>query len=487
MATNDIKDHLTETVKAMLSVIEAHDVSIRENSERIARLSASFSTYLKLPKQEIERIYVASLLHDIGMIHIPSEIIQKPDKLTEGEMAMVKMHPEIAEKILSNLSFLKGMLPVIRHHHEAFDGSGYPDGLKGDKIPVGARILCLVESYDAMVSGRPYRPALSMKEVLEDINKNTGQQFDGSLVNDFVEFLKSASASESAARHDKDKEKKGPVRETVDKVVQQFKAGEILLPALPNIVYEIQKIIKDSISTTDDIAKVIEKDVVISLRLITISNSATYRGADKIETVRKAVPRLGIKQTQSIVTAIANKDLYKTEKEEFMSVMEKLWMHSLASAYGARIIASKLVLGEVEEFFLMGLVHDIGKVLLFRPLTEIIAKTESLSLNDLMECIQEVHADFGGALLQRLNFSQDFTRVARLHEGPKFSSETQKQILAVNLANKLAHKLGYSLRDDEEIELSEIESAKLLEIEPDTLNVFCEEMKKIMDESAQLF
>ena len=111
--------------------------------------------------EDRQNLYLAGLLHDIGKLYIPLEIVQKSEKFTEDEMALLKQHPVIAEKILCHLGFLQGVLPIIRHHHEAFDGNGYPDGLKGDKIPYGAKALSLMDSFDAMTSPRPQRKALS--------------------------------------------------------------------------------------------------------------------------------------------------------------------------------------------------------------------------------------------------------------------------------------------------------------------------------------
>jgi len=137
-----------ETVSALLSVLEVYDSALRENSERIASNCIRFCRKLNLSKEEGERIYFAGLLHDIGMFHVPVDIIHKTGKLTDDEMAMVKRHPVLSEKILSNISFLNGVLPVVRHHHEKFDGSGYPDAKKGSDIPYGSRIVALADAYD---------------------------------------------------------------------------------------------------------------------------------------------------------------------------------------------------------------------------------------------------------------------------------------------------------------------------------------------------
>ena len=479
----EINTLLMELLKTLVSLIEEKDESMGGHSQRVASNCVHFSRKLNLPKTEIEKIYFAGLLHDIGMVYNPIEIFQNSGKLNEDELIMIKQHPEVAEKILSNLSHLKEVLPIIRHHHESFDGSGYPDGLRGDEIPIGARILCLVDSYDAMTSPRSDRSAMSMKEALVEITNNEEKQFDGKLINDFVEFMKSTAG---VPKKTEDKEEGGNVREIVREVLEKYKEGGIDLPVLPIIVQEIQEIINKPTSTVDDWEKVIVRDAVISIRLISVANSPVYRGTEKIYSVRMAIPRLGVKETQSIVTAIATKSLYETKSDQFRMLMEKLWLHSLATAYSARAIAKELALGDLEKFFLMGLIHDIGKAPLFKTLSEMFLQEESLNMADVIKSVQEIHSGFGALLLERWGFTKDFVRIARHHDGPKVRETTGQAILVVNLANLLAQKIGLSLFDNE-VELLDIESGKLLQIPPETLQVICEETKKIIEDSAHTF
>ena len=481
----EANNSLKELVKTMVSVIEEKDEYIKGHSERVATNCVRFAIKLGFSKKEIEKIYLAGLLHDIGMVYIPLEITQKPGELSEDEKIVVKQHPIISEKILSKHNLFDGVLPIIRHHHEAFDGSGYPDGLKGDEISIESRILGLVNSYEAMVSARPHRPSWIMEKALEEIEKSAGRQFDGNLVNGFVEFIRSNPGNSEEIQEKKDH---GQVQDFIIGVVKRFKGGEIDLPVLPKVVQGILGVMNQPHSTVDDIAEIVKRDAVISVRLISVSNSPLYRGTEKIDTVSQAIPRLGVKETQSIVTAIANKSLYKTENKEFKDLMEKLWLHSLACAFGSRSVAKKLMLGDVEKFFLMGLVHDIGKAPLLKVLTETFSQNESLNMSDVIAGIQEVHTSFGGALLSRWGFAKDFNRIATRHEGPHFSPQTEKDILIVHLANNLVSKIGYSLSNNgHEIELSDLESLKLLEIEPDEINLIGEEVKKIMEDVAHIF
>ena len=487
MADNNTGNIFKETISALLSIIEVYDSSLKENSERIASHCIMFCRKLKLSREESERIYFAGLLHDIGMFHIPVDIIHKKDKLTEDEIAMLKMHPAISEKIISNISFLKGILPIVRHHHERFDGSGYPEGKKGSDIPYGSRIIALADTYDAMLTGRSYKDKKAIEEVIEEVEKESGKQFDPDLVKEYLQFLNPEDASDEVSQRSKEEDKKEIIQKTLNGIITSFKKGQISLPSLPTVVQDVQKAIDDPVSTTEDVAKLIETDSVISLRLVSIANSAVYRGSDKIQNVKQAVPRLGLKQTKSVVVAIANKSIYQTDNIEFKEILEKMWLHALACAYASRMIGTILKEENVDDLFLMGLTHDIGKVLLFKPFTDILAQTESINLDEVMESIQEAHCAMGSALLAKLGFSDAFVSVGRMHNNEKFSEATLKYILIVSLANILTRKTGYSLHEGTDIDLAEVNSAKLLKLDAAELEDVCAKVKQTMEDAASKF
>jgi putative two-component system response regulator len=138
---------------------------------------------LSLPEEELRELRVASLLHDIGKVSVPDAILYKPGPLDQEEMEIVRQHPVVGERICAPLKSLRRILPVIRHHHERLDGSGYPDGLSGDKIPLRARILQIADIYDALTTDRPYRKALSSEEAAEILRTEAGYGWlDASLV-----------------------------------------------------------------------------------------------------------------------------------------------------------------------------------------------------------------------------------------------------------------------------------------------------------------
>ena len=158
-------------------------------SELIATIATTLARQLDLPPAEVERIRVASLLHDVGKVAVPASILEKPAPLTPTEWQSVVQHPRVGQLILEQASSLREAVPIILHHHERYGGSGYPHGLSGEDIPLGARIVAIADAYDAMTSDRPYKKAISHSDALEELTRNASTQFDPHLVALFCELF----------------------------------------------------------------------------------------------------------------------------------------------------------------------------------------------------------------------------------------------------------------------------------------------------------
>jgi diguanylate cyclase (GGDEF)-like protein len=157
-------------------------------SSLIATIAVGMARKLELPEQEIERIRMAALLHDIGKVGVPTEILEKPGPLTSEEWQAVVQHPRIGQEIINRVAAIKDAAAIILHHHERFSGHGYPYGLRGPDIPIGARIVAIADAYDAMVFDRPYRAAISHDEAIREIREHADTQFDPELVEIFCEL-----------------------------------------------------------------------------------------------------------------------------------------------------------------------------------------------------------------------------------------------------------------------------------------------------------
>jgi HD-GYP domain-containing protein (c-di-GMP phosphodiesterase class II) len=173
-------------VAALATAVEAKDVSTELHCERLAGLTARLGLEVGLRPDELEALAYGSLLHDVGKIGIPEAILRKTGSLTEEEWTVMRRHPEIGERICRPLVLSRSFASIIRHHHERWDGGGYPDGLRGDGIPLGARIVTLADAFDAMTHDRPYRPAMPFERAIEEIRRMSGSQFDPGLTPLFI-------------------------------------------------------------------------------------------------------------------------------------------------------------------------------------------------------------------------------------------------------------------------------------------------------------
>ncbi len=178
----DLKALLIGALKSLVNSIDAKDQYTRGHSDRVAViakwLAEQYAKAKGLPLEEIQKIYLSGLLHDIGKIGISESVLRKPGKLTEEEYEEMKKHPAIGAGIISEIHQMEDIVPGILHHHERFDGKGYPKGLAGNNIPLAGKIVMIADSFDAMTSHRTYRKALSLEEAIVEIEKNLGKQFD---------------------------------------------------------------------------------------------------------------------------------------------------------------------------------------------------------------------------------------------------------------------------------------------------------------------
>jgi len=187
-------------IYALAATVDAKDHYTYGHSKKVSEYAVALSEAVGLPEDRITTIRAAALLHDIGKIGVPDSILNKEGTLTEEEWEQIKAHPQDGVEILRHIINLVNCLPAILHHHERYDGNGYPSGLKGGDIPSEARILAVADAYDAITSLRPYRQRLSPEQAIEELKRCAGTQFDPELVDVFCKMMEPTLVKELEMR-----------------------------------------------------------------------------------------------------------------------------------------------------------------------------------------------------------------------------------------------------------------------------------------------
>lgn len=196
----DFQRAYVEAISSFISSVDAKDPYTKDHSKNVAFYAVEMAKEMSLPANEVENIRKACQLHDLGKIGVPHSVITKPGKLTEEEWKMIREHPVFGAELIRPMAFLKNVLPMLRQDHERYDGKGYPDGLKGDKICVGARIIAIADAYDAMVTGRSYRPPIPKEQAVEELKRCSGTQFDPKTVDVFLRILNREVSSRAKSK-----------------------------------------------------------------------------------------------------------------------------------------------------------------------------------------------------------------------------------------------------------------------------------------------
>lgn len=193
----DLEESYVSTVRVLAAAIDARDAYTHGHSTRVSQLSVDIAREMGFEPERIEEIEIACLFHDVGKIKMPDSILHKEGRLDPAERREMMRHPEFGAEILTKAQSLFKYIPAVRHHHERFDGDGYPDGLEGDRIPVTAAIVSLADAYDAMTSDRPYRVAMTREEAVARIIQSSGRQFDPAIVEVFLRVLENMKLRET--------------------------------------------------------------------------------------------------------------------------------------------------------------------------------------------------------------------------------------------------------------------------------------------------
>jgi putative nucleotidyltransferase with HDIG domain len=249
----DMKKNYYDTVKALINAIEAKDPYTSGHAARVGKYAVAIAEEMNLKPSQVDTIRNAALLHDIGKIGVNDNVLNKKGKLTDDEFDIIKSHPYVGYDIIKDIGFLNHIKDIVKHHHERWDGMGYPDGLFGKELPLETTILTVADSFDAMVTDRPYRKALAVETALKEIIDNSGTQFNPDIVGISVKVLKKYEKGIEIENKSKKLEN--------SKLIQEDKKSEV---AVTKYVIEEQECVIDKINSESEEIESEDKDIGIA-------------------------------------------------------------------------------------------------------------------------------------------------------------------------------------------------------------------------------
>ncbi|MCG8616119.1 MAG: HDOD domain-containing protein [Desulfobacterales bacterium] len=372
-------------------------------------------------------------------------------------------------------------------------------GMDGRQVLRLVRTLQKAQMAQAQVKTRPLKIIMTSARM----NKSVVQECIDLGCDDYITKPVSPSRLQKKLKglglHIPDTAKRGETKihpKVVGKIIEKFNKGSIRLPVLPEIVTEIQEVLATGSPSFEDMVKVVEKDPVISGKLVKIANSPLYRGREAVADLRTAIVRLGLEATHAAVSTVSTKLLFHSENDSLRATLKAHWTHSFAVACCGKLIAENMSLPNSDTIFLMGITYDLGNVLLMKSIADL-SQTASFDDPHLLKAVHEIHTTFGASLLKMWKFPETFVRLAEIHHWNEYPPGTETEILVIHLADHLARRIGYGFpgfdidaTDDGPDPAAEhgIEQIlDLINIEADTLAALETDAKAVIEESGNAF
>jgi len=269
----------------------------------------------------------------------------------------------------------------------------------------------------------------------------------------------------------------------VGNIISSFKRGEIALPSLPQINTKFNEMIGKG-ANLQEVGEILKRDAAISSKLISVANSVYYQGETETRNLGYAINRLGLDTTKRYVDAICNRTLYTTSNQKFVEFMKKLWKHSLACAYASETVSEAIKLKLPDDAFTMGLLHDIGKLVLLQVVADLEAQDkigEEVDIVELLNTLNTHHGKIGAALLKKWEFSRGYIQIAMFHDNLEGADPISKELLVVHFANLLVKSIGYDQSQQAEVDVEGAESTHLLKVDTTIIAHVKERVKVQMD------
>lgn len=390
-------------VRTIADALEARDEHVSGHARRVSGFATAIGRRMRLGLESIEQIGLAAFLHDIGKIGTPDSILLKPSALTDEERAVMEQHAERGARMLAGIPDMEEVADGLRYHHENFDGTGYPEGLSGEQIPLVARIIRVADAYDALTSPRPFREAHDHDTAIGQLENFVGTHFDPRVVQAFCDI-------ESIGR--------------IHRSINSDFYGTRLTAA--RSASEMRD------ATFAELLRLVESEPVLAARVLSEAN--TNYGSEPVASLRVACARLGEAKVRALAIRTCQLDRCTHHPDQLLE-------HALKCAAAARLLAEHTALLDPDEAYMLGLTHDIGKLLLlslFPVEMENLLWLEEETHNDREVAAFGVdHAEVGHWILQACRVPRSLTAAVQTHHA--VMQTNAPSALLLHLADAIAH------------------------------------------------
>ena len=390
-------------VRTIADALEARDEHVSGHAQRVSGFATAIGRRLRLDVKVIEQLSLAAFLHDIGKIGTPDAILLKLAALTNEERVVMQQHAERGARMLAGLADMHEVADAVRYHHENFDGTGYPEGLSGEQIPLSARIIRVADAYDALTSPRPFRAAYDHDTAAKLLEQLSGTQFDPQIVDAFCGI------------------------ESIAQIHRSIRSG--FYGTRLNIAWSASELEHASF---EDLTRLVESEPVLAA--LALSEANAKDGAAPVASLRAACARLGAADIRALAVRTCRLDRCTRNPEQLLE-------HALRCAAAARLLAEHTALLDPDEAYMLGLTHDIGKLLLLAQFPD---EMESiLWLEEEIHSDREViafgvdHAEVGHWILQACRVPRTLTAAVQTPHAVMWTNAPA--VLLLHLAEAIAH------------------------------------------------
>jgi HD-like signal output (HDOD) protein len=432
----------------VISALESKRPYALGHSQRVAELSRALGEQIGVSASEANQLYLAGLLHDIGYLVLPDEILHSTEPLTNDQREIVDSQLRVGLQILGTLSLLSGVREIIRYHNNRYDGLGTPHDPHKEDLPLGSRILNVAHVFEALSSDRPFRKRLTNQRALQEMKANEGR-FDPNVLNALMEIMLLDVDDKQPQTVELDH-----FTDWLDKIFGEALKGRFLVPTVPQAMEAIRRLMQDDVTSLKRFAKIVELEPSLALKVIATANSSLYYGMPPVNTVSDALVRIGLNEARNLMITYVYKTLFRTDQIALHQILQTWWERSLLRAAACRSLAEHLGLENHNYAYIVGLLSNIGMPALLQVF---ISQKEGRprsewQMETLFTKIEEWSPKIGAELLRSAHLPMAFSEAVRRKQDNNLLKRNREALLLVLSHEVLNHVLCETGQPDSRLE-----------------------------------